>query len=243
MKPARRQFLKAAAIGGAGAALFPRALWARAQGSTVHVVRKGDTLSELANQYGTTVAAIQRANRLSSDLIRIGQTLVIPGAETPDFIAGARRATREIGVNPRRWETIVAHHSAIQYGNADIYDRAHRKRGMQNGLAYHFVIGNGIDSGDGEIEIGPRWRRQLHGGHVRQWSVNKTGIGICLVGNFMQSRPTRRQLEAFTQLVDWLRSDVIAGRPRFVGHKEIKGEQTICPGRHFPLDAMNERYG
>jgi hypothetical protein len=42
-------------------------------------------------------------------------------------------------------------YSAIKDGNAASYDRAHRRRGMENGLAYHFVIGNGVDSGDGEI--------------------------------------------------------------------------------------------
>jgi LysM repeat protein len=40
-----------------------------------HVVKSGDTLSGLAKRYGTTVATIRRLNGLSSDAIRIGQTL------------------------------------------------------------------------------------------------------------------------------------------------------------------------
>lgn len=42
-------------------------------------VRNGDTLGKIAVRYGTTVAAIQSANRLASpNRLRIGQTLLIP---------------------------------------------------------------------------------------------------------------------------------------------------------------------
>ena len=45
------------------------------------VVQKGDTLSQLAARYGTSVAAIQKANHLgTSTLIIVGQKLVIPAA-------------------------------------------------------------------------------------------------------------------------------------------------------------------
>lgn len=43
-----------------------------------HKVRKGETLSTIAQQYGTTVAKLKRANNLRSDRISIGQRLVIP---------------------------------------------------------------------------------------------------------------------------------------------------------------------
>ena len=65
-----------------------------------------------------------------------------------------------------------------------MFDASHRKRGMQNGLAYHFVIGNGTDTQDRQIEMGSRWLKQLQGGHVKNHYINEVGIGICLVGNF-----------------------------------------------------------
>ncbi len=43
-----------------------------------YVVRAGDTLTTIANQFGTSVQAIQQANGLGSDVINIGQVLVIP---------------------------------------------------------------------------------------------------------------------------------------------------------------------
>lgn len=43
----------------------------------LHIVRSGDTLGEIAEQYGTTVAALKRRNGLTSSNIRIGQKLVV----------------------------------------------------------------------------------------------------------------------------------------------------------------------
>jgi len=47
-----------------------------------HQVRRGDTLSELAKKYNTSVRAIQRANGLSNNRIKRGQTLTIPRGST-----------------------------------------------------------------------------------------------------------------------------------------------------------------
>lgn len=208
-----------------------------------HIVQRGDTLSEIAQTNGIAVAELKTANNLSSDLIRVGQTLQIPiHKKAIDYLHEVRTRNSQIKVQTNNWKSIIVHHSAIKYGNASVYDGTHRKRGMQNGLAYHFVIGNGIDSGDGEIEIGPRWTHQLLGGHVKNYNINLTAIGICLIGNFQETSPTQPQLEAFTQLMDWLRGEVVPRATRFAGHRDLKGEQTVCPGKNFPLEAMRKRY-
>lgn len=43
-----------------------------------YVIASGDTLSEIAERYNVSTADIRRANRLSNDTIRVGQTLSIP---------------------------------------------------------------------------------------------------------------------------------------------------------------------
>ncbi|MGB5627904.1 MAG: N-acetylmuramoyl-L-alanine amidase [Woeseiaceae bacterium] len=43
-----------------------------------YVVARGDTVSEIAERYNVRAADIRRANKLSSDKIRVGQTLSIP---------------------------------------------------------------------------------------------------------------------------------------------------------------------
>lgn len=45
--------------------------------STTYKVRKGDTLSEIAEKFGVRVSTLKRLNNLKSDLIRIGQVLKI----------------------------------------------------------------------------------------------------------------------------------------------------------------------
>ncbi len=48
-------------------------------GTTVYyTVVQGDTLSSIAARFGTTVTAIMQANGLTSDLIYVGQVLLIP---------------------------------------------------------------------------------------------------------------------------------------------------------------------
>jgi membrane-bound lytic murein transglycosylase D len=47
-------------------------------GSQTYRVRAGDTLSSIARQFDTTVAALKQTNRLASDRIRIGDRLTIP---------------------------------------------------------------------------------------------------------------------------------------------------------------------
>jgi LysM repeat protein len=219
----------------------------RAGEPLVHVVVRGETLGVIARRHNVSVAAIRQANGLSSDRILVGQQLLIPRGPGSTmayrYIGNVIAATGKIRLERSRWKYVVGHHSAINRGNARIYDRFHRERmRMVHGLAYHFVIGNGVDSGDGQIEIGPRWLQQLHGGHVRRQDVNDSGIGICVVGNFEQTRPTRRQLEAFTELVHYLRDDVAARPPKFAVHREIDRSHTLCPGRHFPTQSMHRLF-
>lgn len=51
-----------------------RMQWAR------HEIKRGENLGRIAKQYGVTVAAIQRANKMSGNTIHPGQTLTIPTA-------------------------------------------------------------------------------------------------------------------------------------------------------------------
>lgn len=46
--------------------------------TTVHKVRKGESLDKIARRYGVTVAELKKANGLKNDKIKIGQSLKIP---------------------------------------------------------------------------------------------------------------------------------------------------------------------
>ena len=60
-----------------------------------------------------------------------------------------------------RWECIVIHHSGSDEGEPNASTNG-TSAGWE-GLGYHFVIGNGTDTQDGQVEVGYRWTRQEHG--------------------------------------------------------------------------------
>ena len=57
-------------------------------GAGDYTVQEGDTLSGIAETYGTTVDELMQANGLSNTSILIGQTLVIPGLQAQDSLVG-----------------------------------------------------------------------------------------------------------------------------------------------------------
>ena len=230
--PSRRKFLKRAALA-AGLSLW---LPAEAR-SRQHTVRRGDTLTSIARRHGVTISQLRLWNGLTSDLIMVGQKLDLQ----PAYRHLPLRDLTRPRVSRTKWKHIIAHHSATREGGARSFDDNHRRRGMDNGLAYHFVIGNGTHSRDGLVEVGGRWLRQVKGGHVSSEKYNINSIGICLVGNFERTQPTRKQVASLVELVDYLKNRMLHGRPKFLVHREL--EQTLCPGRHFPTAKLHKLFG
>ncbi len=157
-----------------------------------------------------------------------------------------RAAIDRAPVKRGRWQYIIVHNSGTRQGNARVFENYHRKvRRMQNGLAYHFVIGNGTSSGNGEIEIGSRWTRQINGGHVASDYLNNISIGICFVGDYNRDTPTEAQLAALDELIRYLRGRVgkSKGRVSIVkAHREINPKPTDCPGNRFPYRWLHRKF-
>jgi hypothetical protein len=104
----------------------------------------------------------------------------------------------------RKW--IVIHHSDDVCGCCSTYDKIHRAKGWDE-CGYHFVIGNGSLTGDGEVEPSGRWPAQKHGAHAKTPDnrYNDFGIGIVLVGDFEKGAgPSAGQYEAPVNLKRWL---------------------------------------
>lgn len=135
-------------------------------------------------------------------------------------------------VPSRQWKYIVIHHSDSPVGSAAIFDKAHRARGWEM-LGYDFVIGNGSMTRDGLIEVGPRWTYQLTGAHAGtpDHKFNDYGIGICLVGNFDQTQPTRAQMDSLARLVAYFMKSYHIPADHVIGHRDTK--PTECPGRNM----------
>ncbi|MGB5739842.1 MAG: LysM peptidoglycan-binding domain-containing protein [Woeseia sp.] len=99
------------------AAGFDSALQSLAEAERVrwkrHKVRNGEALSQIAEQYHTTLQAVRQANNISGNIIRAGQYLMIPVASKPltdySLSANERRVAKQS--QPRGGQR-VDHHVA-----------------------------------------------------------------------------------------------------------------------------------
>ncbi len=160
------------------------------------------------------------------------------------FISVERKVTITIDIGElcrvnaeeNEWKYVVLHHSATDEGNANNFDRYHREeKKWSHGLAYHFVIGNGNGSGNGEIEVGDRWKKQIHGAHTANMDLNRISIGICLVGNFEEdNEPTDNQFKSLISLVTYFSKKYNIPNSHIVKHSQVIQKSTACPGKNFP---------
>ncbi len=209
-----------------------------------YVVQNGDTLGEIAQAHGSSIAAISVMNNITDpNDLSVGQTLLIPKSNDsrhypldPNLKAELDRLNVRSG-----WRYIVIHHSAVDQGTVAGMDRYHRQtRRMKNGLAYHFVIGNGRGIPDGKIEVGNRWKGQLAGGHLASESLNQISIGICLVGNFDKTSPSQAQMRSLYALVQYLNRRCNLAGVNVKTHREINTRPTRCPGKNFPVSSLRQ---
>lgn len=216
-----------------------------------YTVKPGDTLGSIAAAHDTSVAALTEHNKIADPkALRAGEVIQIPrggsggavreaAAEEHPLPASTRRLLDAMPVSKGKWKYIVVHHSASKSGSLQGMDMYHRqKRKMENGLAYHFVIGNGNGMPDGKIEVGNRWKRQIKGGHLASDDLNHVSIGICLVGNFEVDRPTAAQMKSLYALVSYLSRRCNIPKSAVRTHKQINTKPTACPGKRFPTETL-----
>lgn len=199
----------------------------RRQASIKHIVAPGETLWRISKIYNVPMASIMRVNRLrDKQELKIGQRLKIPHPE---------KARQVISLYPsHKWRYIIIHHSATHEGSSLTFNKYHQSKGW-DGVGYDFIINNGKSGKpDGFIEITPRWLKQLDGAHCHASDMNTKGIGICLVGNFNEERPTKEQMASLAYLVNELRSYYKIPKSKILGHRDVAGSQTECPGQNFP---------
>lgn len=214
-----------------------------------YTIKKGDSLGGIASRFGVKSSDLIKLNQIKQpNLIKVGQKIKIPlGKKAPvkssPSLSSSVLKTLAGVKNSSRWKRIVIHHSATPVDDALNMHQVHLKqRRMKNGLAYHFVISNGSrKASDGEIYIGDRWKKQLDGGHMKQSSLNKTGIGICLIGNFELGPPTSKQLNSLEALCRHLMKNCRISYSSVTTHKLLHPNHTKCPGKCFSLPAFVKR--
>jgi len=205
------------------------------RGDVFHEVGPGETLWRISKMYDVSVQDIAKANDLKNiEALEKGQRLLIPNAASLISVIPLYPSTM--------WNYIIIHHSATDSGNALTFDYIHSNKRQWSGLGYHFVIDNGtFDTKDGHIEVSPRWLHQDYGAHCKADGMNYKGIGICLVGNFDNERVSPKELESLVYLVNTLKKYYDISNSNILGHGQVKGAATNCPGKNFPWEEFRSK--
>jgi len=195
---------------------------------TVHEVAPMETLPRLAQMYGVPEQELIKANELKpGEALKPGQKLIIPHPSQYKNIVPVYKNDR--------WEYIIVHHTAGKVGKALLVDRIHRERGFEEGLGYHFLIDNGsLGKGNGQVEVAPRWIQQEQGAHCKACHMNERSIGIGLVGNFNDRKPSVAQMNTLIQLAALLGTHYEIPVSNVLAHRMVPGAKTDCPGNLFP---------
>lgn len=145
--------------------------------------------------------------------------------------------TERMEKNKGGWRRITVHHSAEENApelDGSIAETADAIRQMQKShmesksprwgdIGYHFLIDPA-----GHIFQGRELTWQ--GAHA-DGDNNIQNIGICLIGNFDEERPTRAALDSLRKLLDTLRAENSIASSAVYGHQDLKS--TRCPGKYL----------
>lgn len=140
--------------------------------------------------------------------------------------------TTSVPLQSGRWQSIYIHHSGGISGSAQSLAES------PNGLADHFVIGNGDGCNDGEVQIGQRWIQQQSPGRSLPDYVGPDSISICLIGDFNQARPTPTQQRRLVQLVSVLQGKLHIPRSRVHAYFDPQPGSAAGIGAYFPANDL-----
>jgi len=199
-----------------------------------HEVGPSETLWRISTIYSVDMATIMRVNNLRSPALKNGMKLLIPNTRGP---------RPNIPLYPTtRWTHIVIHHTVTDQGSAYMINGLHKDRGFENGMGYHFLIDNGTrGKGLGQIEVGPRWIKQMQGAHTKVGDYNQKGIGIAVVGNYSETGLPDKMMDSLVFLVTTLKMFYHIPDQNIIGHRDAPGAATECPGKFFPWNEFKRR--
>lgn len=177
---------------------------------------------------GGLLLALDRSPAPRADGIALAAPIRVPSAPAIESVLNTRRP-----LDKTSWKRIVIHHSGSAFGSPDTLAQQALASNLR-GLGYHFVIGNGSGSGDGELYVGYRWLDQLPGAHATgpeaEWH-NEHSIGICLVGDGERKPFSPAQMRRLGDLVATLAREFGLSADDVVLHRQIAPVKS--PGRLF----------
>lgn len=131
---------------------------------------------------------------------------------------------------------LIIHHSTRMIDSSWLIRLRHRWLRRWEEIGYHYILGNGLISREGEIYKGRPSNYQ--GAHC--YGYNARSLGICLIGNLDRYRPGFRQLRSLVRLLRQLMAEYGISADRVLGHNETEGCQKSCPGVCLAMDRIRK---
>ena len=124
-------------------------------------------------------------------------------------------------------DLLILHHSGTTTCTPDGIHNSHVGNGWA-GIGYHYLVRK-----DGTIYRGRP--EDTVGAHA--YGANNHSIGVCFEGNYqLEAEMPAAQLAAGQALVADIKRRW--GITKVIGHKDVAGSTTDCPGKYFPLAEM-----
>jgi len=197
-------------------------------------VTRSDTPQDLSSDNGSTNERVQTCNehqKKYSRQFKVSHT--ITNGSNGKKLRWAHRYSPKV-------ELLVVHHTALNVSNDDrsplervraLYEFHSNNRGWGD-VGYHYLIDE-----KGQIYEGKSGGDYVVGGHV--YCGNVGTVGVAMMGNFEEEKPTQKQMQSLMWLLDDLAKHYRVnlkykslwrgkGTNRIVGHKDLIS--TECPG-------------
>jgi len=138
-----------------------------------------------------------------------------------------------------RWTHIMIHHSLTRDGKTvswNAIEDYHRKIRGWSDIGYHF----GIELVNDRYQVLVGRPLDREGAHCREGNMNCQAIGICCVGNYDISPPSKEMLEILSyRLLLPLMNEYDISPENIVFHREYAGYKS-CPGEMFDKTLLLE---
>lgn len=128
------------------------------------------------------------------------------------------------------WSYVIVHHTGAEERDAEQVRRYHLSLGWRD-IGYNFVI-------ERDGKVAPGRSLDLPGAHCRADGMNSKGIGVAVIGNLESPPPLPGQAASLLELLADLCRRFGIQPDQLLGHREVRGAATDCPGRYLDMEGV-----
>lgn len=132
----------------------------------------------------------------------------------------------------KKTKFIAVHHSQRKIDSVKRIKDLHIKINKWEDIGYHWLIDKKGKLYEGRLE-------KFIGAHVL--GHNKNSLGICLIGNFDEETPTKKQMQT---LIKFLKEKIKKFKipvKNILGHREFSGVKKTCPGKFLDMNEIRNK--